>query len=437
MPPESGLGYKLNAAVSGAIGALMFILPSVTGPVAGLGGPGLGHHDATAVRPPAAARAVLNTGLFATACTAPGSCAAGGDFGAARRPLEPMVATQSHGRWSRAIPLLLPPNAAAQPYAVVNGIACRNAGNCVAVGNYDYGRSSNLQAFIATESHGTWARAFTPRLPANASSPASAQLQAVTCTRGGYCEAVGSYQDSAGNAQTMTLAKAPTGPWRQAAEVASPPGAAANPDALMTGIACTSPGSCVAVGNYSLSASRFAAMGAIESRGTWRQAVQIALPRGAIPSTFTAITSVTCPGPAAGPCTGVGEYAVSATRSRAMTVTESKGRFGRAVAITAVPPGASPVSSTYLLGVSCAPAGTCLAVGGGRNLAGRSVAMYMTRSGGHWRAAFLLPPRGATAGRRQGSALYSVSCTGRAHCTAVGYYRDHLGAPHAQAASTP
>ena len=82
-----------------------------------------------------------------------------------------MVATQSRGRWSRGTPLVLPAGAATQPYAQVNGIACHSAGNCVAVGDYQYGRSRNLQAFIATESHGRWARAFTPRLPANGLAP--------------------------------------------------------------------------------------------------------------------------------------------------------------------------------------------------------------------------------------------------------------------------
>jgi hypothetical protein len=63
--------------------------------------------------------------------------------------------------------------------------------------------------------------------------------------------------------------------------------------------------------------------------------------------------------------------------------------------------------------------------------------MYLVRSGGRWRAAFLPAPAGATTGKGQLSALYSVSCTGRAHCSAVGYYHGRSGAPHAEAASTP
>jgi hypothetical protein len=232
----------------------------------------------------------------------------------------------------------------------------------------------------------------------------------------------------------MVLAKPAGGPWGQATEIASPPNAAANPDASMTGIACSAPGTCVAVGSYSVSASQFQAMTAVESRGAWHRAAEITVPRGAIASTFTAINSVSCL--PTGLCLGVGQYAVSATQSRAMMVTVSKGQIGAAVPITAVPQQTNATPSTYLLGVSCRPSGICFAVGGGRNQAGHSVAMYMVGSGGHWTATFLAPPPGPAAGPRELSALYSVSCTGQAHCSAAGYYHDPSGAPHAEVAST-
>jgi hypothetical protein len=434
MPRKSVLGHLFRAVVSGAVGALVCVLPATPGAASVLTGSGAPHDHAAEVLPPASTRAAQSTGLFATACTGAGTCTAGGEYQAAGKPVEPMVAAQSHGRWSRGVSLLLPPNAARQPYAEVNGMACISAGNCVAVGDYEYGGSNSLQAFIATESHGVWGRASAPRLPDTSSTPASAQLAAVTCTHSGYCEAVGSYQDSSGYVQTMAVAKPAGGAWRPASKVASPPSAASNPDAFIDGIACTGAGSCVAVGNYSVASGRFAAMGAVESGGTWRRAVEIAAPRNAIPSTFTAISSISCP--PAGPCVGVGEYAVSATQSRAMSVTESNGRFGTATEITAVPQDTSPHPSTYLLGVSCVSPGTCLAVGGGRDKTGHSVAMYMSLVRGHWRAAFLPPPPSAGTGSHQLSALYSVSCTSRDNCTAVGYYHDRTGAMRAEAAFT-
>jgi hypothetical protein len=434
MPRESVRAYWFRAAASGAVGALIFVLPTVNAPVGSRTHDGLAGDRATEIMPPASTHISPSTGLYATACTSPGSCVAGGDYQDGTKPVEPVVATQSRGHWSPGIRLVLPSNAARQPYSEVNGIACVSAGNCVAVGDYQYGTSNGLQAFIATESHGVWGAAVAPRLPSNSASPASAQLGAVTCIRSGFCEAAGSYQDSSGNVQTMALTRLANGVWRQAAEVASPAGAAGNPDAFMTGIACTGPGSCVAVGNYSLSPSRFAAMGAIESRGNWHRATQIATPRNAIPSTFTAISSISCP--SAGSCLGVGEYAVSPTQSRAMSVIESNGRFGRAVEITAVPPGASAHPSTYLLGVSCVSTSSCRAVGGGRNAVGHSVALDMSLSRGHWQAAFLPPPPQAGTGSHELSALYSVSCTGRDECTAVGYYHDLTGTLRAEATSS-
>ena len=434
MPVLSVLAYKVRAPASAVVGALMLIVPAPPGAAGALSGAGLDHHRATTVRPPASTRVVASANLSSVACTAHGTCTAGGNYEAAGRRIEPMVARLSHGRWSHGIPLTLPTGAATQPYAQVNGIACRSEGNCVAVGDYEYGKAKGLQAFIATESGGRWARAFTPRLPANAASPESAQLEAVACTRDGSCAAIGGYLDSSGNAQTMVLAKPVAGPWHQATEIAAPPNAAANPDTFMTGIACSGPGACVAVGTYSVSPTQFEAMGAVESRGAWHRATEIAAPSGAIAGTFTAITSISCL--AAGPCVGAGQYAVSATQSRAMVVSESKGRFGQATAITAVPAGASAHPSSYLLGISCRPSGTCFAVGGGRNRAGHSVAMYLVRSGGRWRASFLTAPDGATAGQRELSALSAVSCTGKAYCSVVGYYHDRLGTNHAEAAST-
>jgi len=431
MPRESVGAYRFRAALGGAVGALIFVFPAAHEPPSA---DGLSSGHATEVMPPASTHIAPSSGLFATACTSAGNCVAGGDYQIGSKPVEPAVAVQSHGRWSRGIRLLLPPDAAQQPYSQVNGIACSGPGNCVAVGDYEYGRSDSLQAFIATESHGRWARAYAPRLPANSSTPGSAQLGAVACTHGGSCEAVGSYLDSSGNEQAMALTKPAGGGWRQATEIAAPASAGANPDAFTTGIACTGPGSCVAVGSYSVSATRYAAMGAIESGGTWRRATGIAAPHNAISSTFTAVASISCL--PTGTCLGVGEYAVSATQSRAMSVTESKGRFSPAAAIAAVPGGTSLHPSTYLLGVSCTPTSTCLAVGGGRNEAGHSVAMYMAWSRGHWQATFLPPPARAGTGTYALSALYSVSCTGRDECTAVGYFNDRTGARHAEAAST-
>src|ERR1700730_5902758 len=99
MPVLSLLAYKVRVAVSGAVGALIF-MSNGPGHAGALGGAGADHHQATAVRPPASTRVVRSAGLFSVACTARGACLAGGSYQTEGRQFEPMVAARSGGRWS-------------------------------------------------------------------------------------------------------------------------------------------------------------------------------------------------------------------------------------------------------------------------------------------------------------------------------------------------
>jgi hypothetical protein len=383
---------------------------------------------------------------------------AGGNYEAKDGTVQPMVVTEAHGKWQRAVRLLLPPGAQRQPYAQVTGVSCGAPGNCAAVGTYTYNPAHDVGAFVAAWSHGKWARAQRPPLPANAATPARARLAAVACRPDGFCEAVGSYTDKAGQIEAMAVAKPPGRGWA-ATEVSPPPRAEASPDAALTGIACTGPGACVAVGHYNVGPTASRGMGAVQTGGRWRRATAIPAPPGAVASSFTAFTAVACT--PRGSCLGVGAYAISASRDRAMTVTESHGVFGGATPMTAVPPGAARQPSTALSGVSCPPADPCVAVGVATNKAGHYVAMSASRPSGRghgpprrghrqpghrqpghgqprhgqprhgqvgrapgWTAAFLAGPGNARTGRYQQSSLFSVSCAATGLCTAVGYYND-------------
>src|SRR5215469_2439007 len=103
MPRESVLTYWFRAAMTGAVGAFVFVLPSVHGPVPAGVVSAFADNDATNAMPPVGAHAAPSTGLFATACTGAGNCAAGGDYQDGGKPVVPVVARQSNGRWSRAI----------------------------------------------------------------------------------------------------------------------------------------------------------------------------------------------------------------------------------------------------------------------------------------------------------------------------------------------
>jgi hypothetical protein len=437
--------WQRTALALGVAGALLFPLPVLGGAAAaraaaargqltwGAGADARAPDRAVEVTAPRDSHLPQGTGLYVVACPARRACLAGGNYENRGGEVEAMVASQARGRWLPARPLALPANAARQPYAQVKGIACAGARFCVAVGDYVHGPGRTMGAFLATWSHGTWRRAFTPRLPADAAARPWSRLAAVACTAGGFCEAVGSYTDRAGHVQGMALAKLPGLAWGRAVQIAPPLHAAAHPDVLLTGVSCTGPGSCVAVGSYRIGPVAARAMGVAESHGIWGRAAGIPAPPGAVPSTFTGITSVSCA--PRGPCLGVGDYAVSPSRDRAMTVTEARGRFGPAVPVTAVPRRAGRAPSTALSAVACPAARRCVAVGVGTDAAGHYVAMSAVLAAGHWALAFVPAPRDAATGAGQQSSLFSVACPGRFSCVAVGYYNDDSGGYRAEASA--
>src|SRR5215472_5385169 len=112
MPVLSVIARKVRAPAAAVVGALVFIVPAAPASAGALSGGGLNHHPATTVRPPVSTRLVSSASLSSVTCTARGACTAGGYYQAAGRQIEPMVATQSHGPWSRGIPLALPVGAA-------------------------------------------------------------------------------------------------------------------------------------------------------------------------------------------------------------------------------------------------------------------------------------------------------------------------------------
>jgi hypothetical protein len=417
---------SLMAAAAAA--AALIVLPAAAASAAGSPFP-----RAVQVKPPSdASIGSFNSQLYSTACTGNGNCVAGGTYHDSAGRTEAYVATESPSRWLRGVKLLLPPGAAAQPDAQVDGLACISAGNCVAIGGFRHD-AANDYGLIVTEVNGKWGRGFVPRPPANANGMAT-YLQAVTCTPRGYCAAVGGYQDKAGHFQTMALVKPVGQRWQRAVEITAPKDAAADPDTNPNGIACTAIGKCVTIGYYSIpgTGTHIQAMGAVLSAGTWHRAVRVSLPANALPAGSADLGSVSC---RSGTCTAVGSYYVGANAEQAMWVTESNGHFRAGKEIITVPADAAPVANTVLDGISCPPSGPCVAAGYYTNTAGHQVAMYMTLASGKWTASTLNPPLNAGTTSSQQSAATSVSCTATEHCTIAGWYTDTVGLFRSEAAS--
>jgi cytochrome c551/c552 len=237
---------------------------------------------------------------------------------------EGMVATETDGVWAQASALALPTGAAtgAGQQVSVASVTCTGPGSCVAVGTYVEG-SGEDRSMIATDTSGVWGQASELVLPSN-SPPAPvlapAGLASVVCTGPGDCMAVGNYTERFGNSLGMAATET-NGAWGPAKAVPMPPGAGGNFANLLS-VACATPGNCVAVGTYEDVNVDTLAMDATETNGTWSRASELALPsaRDDEEDPFATLTSVACTGP--GSCVAVGSYEEgTTTRVQAMTLT--------------------------------------------------------------------------------------------------------------------
>jgi hypothetical protein len=328
-----------------------------------------------------------------------------------------MAISERSGRWARGVALRMPADAPAAASSRVNGIACRSAGSCTAVGNYPKAGADSGRVFAVNEIGGRWRRASEIGLPVNAAAPVAAGLTGLSCPSRAACVAVGGYTDNAQHFQAMVVVKR-QGVWGPAVELSLPPDAAANPLAELGAVACQSVGHCVAVGSYTDTLGHERALGAVQSSGHWTATAISAPPNAA--GTFTTPSGITCRQD--GHCVIVGEYRPTPNpHVQAMSAVEFGGHFSAFSQVKAVPPGAVIAG---LHSVSCLPDGQCVAVGNFTASSGRSPAYSVVRSAsGKWsHAAAVQEPRGALTTAMQVGFLDAVSClTGG--CTAAGFYR--------------
>ncbi|HKD88305.1 MAG TPA: hypothetical protein VKB62_07215, partial [Streptosporangiaceae bacterium] len=218
----------------------------------------------------------LNVGLFAelnsVSCSSPGECGAGGTYTDAIGP-QALVVSEHDGAWST--PQKVPGTAAlnAGGWAEVTSVSCASPGNCTAGGYYtDAGNSR--QAFVVTETGGTWGTA--EEVPGTAALNAGpdAEVTSVSCASPGNCSAGGFYTD-ANNLQPGFVADETSGTWGTAQQVSGAGAVAA--------VSCVTPGDCSAGGN-----SGSPGFVASETGGIWG-------PAEALPG--TSVNSLSCVSP--------------------------------------------------------------------------------------------------------------------------------------------
>ena len=310
--------------------------------------------------------------LQGVACPTPSACTAVGasiTAGASRALAE---------RWSGTRWTIQPTPSPPQGGGFLNAVSCTSASACTAVGSSSAGT-------LAERWDGTrWTIQATPDPPQGGGS-----LSGVSCSSASACTAVGA--SHAFTPTATTLAERWDGTrWTIQATPNPPQGGGG-----LNGVACPSASTCTAVGESNA--------GTLAERwdGTsWRIQPTPAPARAQSPF----LNSVACTAPSA--CTAVG--AANPFTPTPQTLAEHWD--GTRWSIQATP---SPGPSV-LIGLACAPATSCTAVGFS-DLNGSTAVLVERSPGTTWSAQAAPSPPGAAA-----SFLNSVWCASRSACVTVG-----------------
>jgi len=293
--------------------------------------------------------------LSAIACPTSSTCFAVGSYEDSSGARQGLIESYSSSAWS-ASELTLPADTFSNPAVVLDAISCTSSTSCIAVGSYD-----GETPMIVQVSGGTFGAAQPLALPANASSSdPSPQLTGVACWSGTSCMAVGNYITSTNQQASMTYAYN-SGTWSPPS-VITLPGADSSASAQLTSIACTSTGSCYAVGDLSKTSGNTVPASVSESSGSWSVLEPMATPNTTNTSyVYGSLNSVSCAGSISA-CVAVGVYDNSAGFQVPMAI--SLGTSPQAIA-TSLPTNARPSNSANLESISCATSTSnpCIAVG--------------------------------------------------------------------------
>jgi hypothetical protein len=367
--------------------------------------------------------------LPALSCPSAGDCSAAGAFDDANGAVQGLLLDQVSGTWGPAQMLLVPSDAATNPFLTIYSLSCPSGGNCGVAGSYQVS-SGDVQSFVANETASNWTGAIKVTLPANAlSAGQDSQVKAVSCASAGNCSAVGTYLDSTApfpRTLGFTLNEV-HGSWGHATTLQLPSNANFNPFVTVNQLVCSSPGNCVAVGSYIDSNNANRGLLFNEVKGSWSAPKALTLPGNANAYPLASLSEVTCV--SAGNCVAIGTYANNTGALEGLSVTESAGVWGRAQALT-MPADAAASPHVFLYGfngVSCSSVGNCSAGGQYRDRSSNYQGFLVSEVNGVWSSAVEMTlPAGALSGGRNGGVV-AVSCPSDGNCSAGAAYLDGTG----------
>jgi hypothetical protein len=404
----------------------------------GLAAGGLVAGPAAAASKPSLAPAIpAGAQLLALSCPSSGNCGAIGSYYDGLGDNQALFVTQAAGRWHRAVQAQPPAGAAASPFkssrgAGLVGISCPAPGQCTAVGSYTAANAVD-HGVLYQEHNGHWDRGVPLELPANAIRTPQAHggiadgvsLSAVSCSSPGNCLAVGQYETKAEVLEPL-LVRERNGRWLRGVRAPLPADAPVKAqDAALLTVSCAPSGACTAAGAYLNSLGHEVGL-LVTGSGHFSASPSAPAPSDASSDPRTIPAAIACPAP--GLCTIVGTYLNPLQNSLGLLLGESAGAWQSASGTTlpgdAAPAGTFGDQNTVLSSVSCPQAGACTAVGWYYDNGENSQGLLLDQSGGVWQpgSEVTLPANAVKGLQKQAAGLDSVSCSSPGNCLATGVY---------------
>jgi Ser-Thr-rich glycosyl-phosphatidyl-inositol-anchored membrane family len=270
--------------------------------------------------------------LSGVSCTSSTSCVAVGTY--AKAGVEQTLVENWNGtNWTIATS----PNSGTGSN-ILSSVACASSTSCVAVGYY-FNASSIAQTLVESWTGSAWTISSSPNRPSSTNS-----LAGVSCTSASACTAVGASVNGASIAQTLVENWNGTS-WSISSSLN--PGVITNE---LNGVKCTSSTSCMAVGDYYNASNVDQTLVERWNGSTW---AVVASPDQGTRQNY--LSGIACP--SATSCVAVGFFRNAS--SVPQTLVESWNGSTWAIVASPNPSG----SSTSLSGVACPSSTSCTAVG--------------------------------------------------------------------------
>jgi hypothetical protein len=283
----------------------------------------------------------------------------------------------------------------------------------VAIGQYS-DPTGAFHGLIEMLSGTTWTNIDAP-LPANGAPGNYSVLTALACSAVGSCVAIGYYLDASGNSASL-IETLSGGTWT-ATDAPFPANAYSTPNVNLDAVACAAVGSCVVVGIYA--DTNNTSQGLIEtlSGGTWT-ATEAPLPANADSTPYPNFVSVTCP--AIDSCVAIGIYSRPGYNQEGLIERLSGGTWTATQA--PVPANAEVGHYTALNAVACSAIDSCVAIGHYFDMNNNEQGLIETLSGGTWTPSEARVP--ANAYSTPYTDLNFLACPAVGSCVAIGFYLD-------------